>query len=499
MNKLSKRFLFLAGCPMALVVLLLAGANLYTNSQGVRERLETALSQKVGMPVKVEALHYTPWSGLVARSVAVRPPGAASAAGSSLDVPRISARVAWWPLWSHCLLVERLSFTEPTLIWVQNTEGGWDLSVEHHTKKAPALANGVPPQLTQASPVPAPVPTPTASSPEPLTKPRSRTSRLEFMIRWARIENATLRFVNREGENVAVLEGVNLDCPHGVQGDLEGHLLIHKATFHDGVTLEELTAPFTLKGGALTLSPVEARIAGGTVKGKMTAAELKEFAPFTLDLLLDGVDLHTLQTQIRGDQPECKTTGTLHGSLNIYGYIGHKKSITGVSQIRLYNGRMAQVPLFQMIGKALGIEELSNLELQQAQLDLRAAEGKVYVDGLTLESPNLGLTATGTSNFNGKLNLDAHLAATSKITRQLPQSVEANFRPVPGSERKVISFHITGTADRPQTDLMRVLVGQKIENELINVFRVLSGKSKKKNSVPTEVPPDTQPVASPTP
>jgi uncharacterized protein involved in outer membrane biogenesis len=482
---------------MALIVLLLVGTYLYTGSQGVRERLETILSQQLRVPVKVTALHYTPWSGLVAQGVAVKPPSGESATGASLDVPRISARVAWWPLWSHRLVVEQLAFIEPSLLWVQNAEGGWDLPVERRSKEAPALAEERIPQ-PQASPAPAPVPTPSASSAQPSAKPH-RLSRLEFMIRWARIENATLRFVDREGENVAVLEGVNVDCPHGVRGDIEGLLSIRKATLRDGLTLEDLTTPFALKGGALTLSPLEVRLAGGTVKGRMTATSLKKFAPYTLDLMVDGVDLHMLQTQIRGDQPACKTTGTLHGSLDIYGYLGHKKSITGVGQIRLYNGRMAQIPLLQMIGKALGIEELSNLELQQAQLDLRAGEGKVNVDSLVLDSPNLSLTGTGTSNFNGKLNLDTRLAASSRVTRQLPQAVEANFQPVPGSDRKAISFHITGTVDRPQTDLMRVLVGQKIENELINVFRTLTGKPKKKSTVTPEASPDSQPLASPTP
>lgn len=477
---------------MALIVLLLVGADLYSSSQGVRGRLETALSLKLGMPVKVDALHFTPWSGLIAHGVAVVPPGEE---GSSLGVPRITAHVAWLPLFSHRLLVERLVFIEPTLLWIQNSEGDWDLPVQKRSKEAVpgALADQGTVQLPALS-----TPVPSVKTPQSSEKPHKAT-RLEFMIRAARIENATLRFVDHEGANVAVLEGVNVDCPHGVQGDIEGILSIRKATLRDGLTFDESTTPFALKGGSLTFPALEVRLAGGTVKGKIVASSLKADSLFTLDLLLDGIDLHALQTQTRGDQPACKTAGTLHGSLDIYGYLGRKKTITGIGQLRIHNGRMAQVPLLQMIGKALSIEELSNLELQQAQIDLRAGEGKVYVDSLVMESPNLSLTATGTSNFNGKLNLNARLAATSNITRQLPQAVEANFQTVPGSERKVLPFHITGTLERPQTDLVRVLVGQKIENELMNVFRTLTGKSKKKAVVQPELLPDAQPVASPTP
>ncbi len=469
---LSKRFLLATGCAAALILLLLVGIDLYAGSETVRQRLETALTRQSGMAVKLEALHFNLWSGLAAQGVLVTPPQ--EAAASSLGMPWIEARVAWFPLLSGRLVLKRLVLSDPTLRWAQNGAGDWVLPTNDHPEAIPDTGKEIKP------------------------RPAKKSSRLEFMIRSARIENATLRFEDPAGENVALLEGVNVDCPRGVQGDFEGTLSIRKATLGNGMIFEDFATPFAFKGGALSCPALQLRLAGGTIRGQGSVASFKKDALFTLDLVLDGVEIRTLQAQVTGEPlAASKTAGTVHGSLDVYGFIGRKKSVSGAGQLRIFNGRMAQFPFFQMIGKALSIEELTNLELQQAQLDLRAGDGKIFVDSLVMESPNLSLTGTGTSNFSGKLNLDARLAATAKITRQLPDSVEANFQPVPGSERKAISFHITGTVGRPQTDLVRVLVGQKIENDLMNVFRTLTGKPKKKSGSSAESPADA--VANPTP
>lgn len=465
MNKLSKRFLIGGGTAAALAVATAVAMDLYAGSQAVRERAESELSKKLGAPAKIGSLHFNFWSGLVARDVAVTPP--VEGGGSSLAIPRVSAAVSWLPLFSHRFEILRLVFTGPVLTLAQDSGGRWNLEAPKPPSAAPETA-------------PAPSPGPSAA---PAAPGKPKKPRFDFVIKAARIENGTLRWIDREGKSAAVVEGIAVECPGGVRGDSEGRLSVRKAVFDNGWTFEELKTPFVRKGRSLTLPDLSVRLGGGTVRGKLAVTDLKKDVPFTLDLQAEGVELRQLQIQVQGEQPSCKTVGTLNGTLDIYGLTGRKKSVAGTAHARVHNGRMSQVPLLQTIGKALGIEELTCLELRQAQLDLRAGEGKIYVDSLVMESPNLSLTAAGTSSWGGKLALDARLAASPKVTRQLPRAVETNFQPVPGAgDRKALAFHINGTVEHPQTDLMRVLVGQKIESELINVFRALTGKPKKNAS-----------------
>jgi len=212
--------------------------------------------------------------------------------------------------------------------------------------------------------------------------------------------------------------------------------------------------------------------------------------PFTLDLLFDGVNLNRLLAESRRDgQTPQRSAGVLHGNVDLYGTAGDTKSIRGLGQLQLRNGRMEQFPLLQMIGKVLSIEELKDVELRQAQLDLRADEGKVFVDSLVLESPNLQLTATGTSGWDGVLALAARLNINAKVRRQLPGWVDANFQPAPGGgDHREIAFSIGGSLARPNTDLMQVMVGHKVGDQLLNLWKSLTAKPKKKTDDKKKTP-----------
>jgi hypothetical protein len=172
-------------------------------------------------------------------------------------------------------------------------------------------------------------------------------------------------------------------------------------------------------------------------------------------------------------------------------------SLAGRGEVVLHNGLMEQYPLLKMIGEALQIEELSRLDLQQAQLDFRLGENKAHIESLVLESPNVSLTAKGATDLDGNhLDLAASLAIDSKVSRQLPGWVEGNFEPVPGNDRRMIHFGVSGSVQKPKTDLMRVMVGQKIEKPVIELLRYLNGgKRKKKPDQPEPQPTEVNPQA----
>lgn len=454
MHTFSKRFLLTAG--VLVITAILFAINLYVGSQGVREKLETALQRELKLPIHIGGLRYTLWGGLTATEATCEfdPLGNAGGTPSSITIPAVSARMAWLPLLSGRVVIEKLSFRQPMLEWVQGSDGTWNFSSEkpsaREEKKSEKSAK---------------------------TEKKKERSKLEFGIEAVRIENAILRFIDRQGRTSVLLEGVNIYCRDPERP--EGAVAIRKTILREGLVVESFAAPFSLNEGRVALAPVDARLAGGSIRGSFTL--LCGPAPFfTLDLLYDGVDLHLLQAQFGEKQDSRQTAGTLHGNLDLYGLLDEKRSIRGISQIRLRNGRMDQFPLLQMIGKVLQIEELKNVELRQAQIDLRAAEGKVFVDSLVMESLNLGLTAKGTSEWDGSLNLAARLAVNPKVSRQLPGWVDANFQPIPGSDRRDIRFNITGSLSHPSTDLLQVMMGQKYGNQFLNLWQSLTGKGKKK-------------------
>jgi len=448
----------------------------YAGSSGVKQRLESALLRELHYPVKIGGLHYTLWSGLRATDITVAFPDAKGAGLDSLSVPSVSAKVAFVPLFSGRVIVEKLLFKEPSLVWMEGEIGG---------VTPPEAQPPIVPEISVASAKPESVlKSQVGKSPEPVSVPsKEKTQRVEldFRIQTAQIQNATFRILGRSGKEVCLLEGVDACSTIEAPNKAYGNLSVLKASFGERLILETFNAPFVFHDGALTLPHIDTRLAEGSVRGEGTLAFLSEHPSITLDLVFDDVSLEDLLIQLGEAQTVQQMSGTLQGNLDLYGRIGETKSFGGTAQLRLRDGRMEQFPLLQLIGKVLPIEELKHLDMRRAQLDMRVGEGKALVDSLVMESANLSLTANGTSGFDGKLNMAARLAVNPKVSRQLPGWVDVNFQPVPNSDRRDIGFAVTGTLLAPETDLMRVMLGQRYGNQILNLWQSLTGNPKKKS------------------
>lgn len=507
MNKLAKGFLIASAAVMLFVVLIAFGINLYVESQGVQVRLEAALSEQLHIPVKLAEVHFTPWGGLklVGFSVSAVSTGAKTQP-DFVNSPLITARIFWRPLLSRRLIVRELLVSQPTVVWVQTASGSWSLPgggrLQLPTGPEPKQ-NGwtvsVPPEISGTT---------SMATPQARTAGRNAgPGKLQFKIETARIENATFHFLDREGQPLADLEGVTVNCPVTATAEAHGAATIRKATFHGAAVVEGISTPFSFSNGRLTLPQIDARMAGGSLRGSYSLAPDQDNSPFTLDLLFDGVDFNRLLADLSTENLGQTITGTLQGSLDLYGQHGQQKSLGGSGQVVLRNGRMEQYAVLQMIGEALQIDELIHLDLREAQLDFRLGEGKAFIDSLVLESPNLSISATGTTGLEGKrLDLAARLTVDPNISRRVPGWVQSNFQPLTGSDRKLIPFRITGSIQHPDTDLVRNLVGQKYAKEVMDVYRLLTGGSRhKKKSDKSQKTEDknteaaAQPTAAPSP
>jgi hypothetical protein len=153
----------------------------------------------------------------------------------------------------------------------------------------------------------------------------------------------------------------------------------------------------------------------------------------------------------------------------------------------------------------LQIEELTQLHLEQAEAKYHISSGVVAVDELILRSPNLRLSAKGTIAHDGKLRLESQLAINDKIRNQLFKPIRANFEPLSESGYYAVDFEVSGTLDRPKSNLVEKVVGRDLKDlgSVINSF-LGGGKSdrqrKKKSGdvLPTPSPlPSVSPSVTP--
>jgi hypothetical protein len=211
-------------------------------------------------------------------------------------------------------------------------------------------------------------------------------------------------------------------------------------------------------------------------------------SPFTA--LVKFRDLQTEKLLTNAGGPAGMLEGRVDGFLDAAGKSADPNALTGRGEIVLRNGKLQQYSLLVALGQILQIDELMQLQLQQAEVKYHIIPGIVMVDQLILRSPNICLTASGTISFSGKLRLDSQLALNDKIRRQLFAPIRENFQPVadpPGYA--AVNFKVSGTVDRPKTDLMDKLVGRDLR-DLGGVISDLFGHGKKKK-------PREQPAATP--
>jgi hypothetical protein len=122
------------------------------------------------------------------------------------------------------------------------------------------------------------------------------------------------------------------------------------------------------------------------------------------------------------------------------------------------------------------------LRLKDSSADARIVEGKIYFDNLTLDANDLQLTSKeGYARFDdGKLDIHARLIAQNSLIQQLPGLVRDNFS-VGDGDMRFIDFRITGKAEKPKTDLLDKIVGQKLQTQFDELVNGIFGSKKKKD------------------
>ena len=177
--------------------------------------------------------------------------------------------------------------------------------------------------------------------------------------------------------------------------------------------------------------------------------------------------------------------GKLEGSFQASGKTGDADALIGKGEIFLREGRVEQYRLLVLLGQILQIEELQELHLEQAEAKYHLSPGLVTIDELTLRSPNIRLTASGTVGFDGVLQLNSQLAINDRIRSQLFRAIRDNFHPIDDPGYSAIEFQVGGTVDRPSTNLVERLVGRDISS-MLNSFLGRKKDRPKKKKKPVE-------------
>ncbi|HEY1770173.1 MAG TPA: type II secretion system protein GspN [Chthoniobacterales bacterium] len=479
---MRRALLWLGGGILLFACAVLLGVNLYVQSQGVHNRIQQELSQRLDTPLRLRQISVTPWSGLKLNGITI-PQMRPGIAGDFLDAETFQLRVQFWSLFSDRLVIRQVLLIKPRVVWPQNSAGKWRLP-ELPPEKI------VTPRVSSVSPTAAPNPAATIAPNENKTT-NAETTPFTPEIRRVNLRDGEFTFLDSADRVVARFDGLDFTSSFRTATDIQGDATIAKISLRDRFFIEHLTSPLDYDPRALVFSNISAQAAGGVLSGNFRMQLQARDTPFQVAIKFR--DLQASQLIANAGGSPNMLAGKLEGSLEASGETAQSDALTGHGEIFLRGGTLQQYSLLVALGQLLQIDELTQLHLEQAEVHFRISPGVVTIDQLLLRSPNIRLSATGTIDFDGHMHLNSQLALDDKIRRQLFSPIRENFQPIadpPGYA--AIDFHVNGTVDRPKTDLMDKVVGRDLR-DLGGVISTLFGHHSKKKKAAAE----TSPTASP--
>jgi hypothetical protein len=488
--------LILLGGAVVLAFAVLLGVNLYVQSQGTHHRIQQELSQRLATPLHLRQISVTPWGGLKLNGITI-PQEPGKIGGNFLQAQSFQLRVQFWSLFSDRLVIRQVSLIKPDVVWAQNSSGKWRLPELPPVKKTvaplspPAASNAIPVVSPSATFAAAAIATErdehvVAATPPPVSTPE---------VQRVNLKDGNFTFLDSAGRVIAKFNGLDFGSSFRTATAIKGSASVEKISLRDRFFIEDLESPLRYDPAALVFSNISAHVAGGDITGRFEMELQAPDSPFTATVKFRDLQAEKLMTNAGG--PAGMIQGRVEGFLNAEGKTADSNALAGRGEIFLRDGKLQQYSLLVALGQILQIDELMQLHLEQAEVKYHISPGIVTIDQLLLRSPNIRLTATGTISFGGKLRLDSQLALNDKVRRQLFAPIRENFQALKEpAGYAAVDFKVSGTVERPKTDLMDKLVGHDLR-DLSGAISSLFGHAKKKKKPAEEVTPLPAPNASP--
>ena len=496
---------------LGVAVLILIGVNMYVQSQGTQARIQQELSQRLGTTLNIRRISVTPGWGLKLTGITI-PQSQPGVSPDFLTAKTFRLRIKFGSLFSQRLVIKEISLINPEVVWAQNADGKWRVP---SMPQEPAMKVSPPGKTEAAGPPTTPAKTDAVSAgdnkeqtPEmsPVaglesSAPAETEEAVPFTpeIQRVNLVHGRFRFLDEKLQNVATFDDVRFRSDFRTATDLRGEISIEKTSLRERFFLEQLQSPLRYAPDELDFSQITARAGGGEITGRFTLLPQTEDSPFTVSIRFHDVQADRIVTDAGGTRG--MITGRLEGQLDASGTLADQNALAGAGEIILHDGQVQQYSLLVALGQLLQIEELRQLQFDQAQVKYHISPGVITIDELLFRSQNIRLSATGTVSFAGDLHLESQLAVSEKMRSQLFRAIRENFQPIDEPGYSGVGFQVSGTVGRPKTNLMDKLIGRDLK-DLGSVINSLIGggkseKAKKKKaaaaaSEPAETPAPTE-------
>lgn len=439
MIPLSKTHLIRLVTAAVVLGILVPLPGVFLRSSAVQRKFRDALAKSTGMEVRYEKflpslLGSTRFENLTAKN----------ALGDSLSAKQVAVDTSLARLLQGRVVIRNLEISDARFVRVEPSPG---------SSPNPAVAT-IRPLFPASTPE---APAPSQEGPHPSGSSQS-AAKLFRTIRRVSVSNLTVDWLQASGRSRLQVGGIklNFDSKDGSTGS--GQVSVQQGVALETLPFSNLDANLKLAEGKLSVENLEA----GSGGGRITAAASLELQPagaFNARLQVREVDLD----QVSQEVPSMKLSGIAAGQLELRGTLGDTATLGGAGELRVENGMFKGLGLVQMLGQVFQVQELANLKAREAKTTLRVADKKIWLEGLQIDGGDIQLSAPGWIDFDNNLSLEARLALPERMLQgKIAQSLVPRFSPPDSAGRRSLPFQISGTLDKPRTDLLDKLVGDNL-------------------------------------
>jgi translocation and assembly module TamB len=222
--------------------------------------------------------------------------------------------------------------------------------------------------------------------------------------------------------------------------------------------------------GAVHVHRADGQIGGGRVGGE-AHFWLGDRRDFRARLVVDGVDLRVISREEMGTRP---VPGRLSGYINVYGADpANLLTYRGDLDFDLDQASLVDIPLLDELDRQLGSTQGGVFE--DGDLHGTIYDRKVRIDQLTLAGPLAQVHATGTMDFDGRLNLEVVV----NNNRGIYQSGQAIMARAPNVADEVArrASQIDQVRDFVSSKLMKFRITGTIRDPIANVDRSINPRA----------------------
>jgi len=274
---------------------------------------------------------------------------------------------------------------------------------------------------------------------------------LRLVISRLAVEDGEMTMVDDRKAMVMKAQDADLESAFTVAGGVaegKGKAGIGTLVLADMLYVRGVSSPLAMSKERVQLAPIRGKLAGGDVSGDLKL-DLKK-AAYTMGLEVKGASVDTLLK-------EAGSSRAMTGSLQAKGAFegtGGLPTLKGRGSAEVRDCKLQKSPVMALLAGVLQLPELADPSFDECRMEFTIGGNRVQTPVLSLKGKALQMTGKGAMSLaTSALDYDMDLALSQGLVERIGvKELRAAFKDR-GDGFSTIAFKVTGTSERPQTDL----------------------------------------------